>query len=97
MSDGAGNLKNIFPARFFLRQFEDGLEKRHSGIADRELGGVDADSDSARSRRNVVTGESPLTALVQTPLGRQRQRMRRNNETCPEPRPDIHQNRPSLV
>ena len=50
------------------------------GVADRELGGVDADREPAGAGVEVVAGQRALAAGVELALGIERERMRRDHD-----------------
>jgi hypothetical protein len=52
-------------------------------IADLELRGVDPDRYATGSRSPVIASQGSLSPLVQLAFSRQRQRMRRNDDTFP--------------
>jgi hypothetical protein len=68
-------------------------------VSDRELGGVHADGHAAGAGREVVARQGPLAALVEAPLGGQRQRVGRDDgaveqEAVDSVGQDGHQNLP---
>ena len=56
------------------------------GFTDRELRGVDADRKPAGPGVNIVAGESPLPLRIETALGVERERMRRDHHALCERR-----------
>jgi hypothetical protein len=48
-------------------------------VADFELGGVDADCQPARPSIDIVAGERALATLIELPLCRQGERLRRDH------------------
>jgi hypothetical protein len=50
-----------------------------SGLADRELGGVDADREAARAGVEIIARERALAAAVELAIGGKRERMRRDH------------------
>ena len=52
---------------------------KQPGLADGELGGMDADGQPARAGIEVVAGEGALTARVELAIGIERERMRRDH------------------
>ena len=61
-------------------QSQHGLEKADTGVADRELRGVDADGDAAGPGVAVITRKGHLAPLIESPCFGQRERMRRNHQ-----------------
>src|ERR1700753_423021 len=66
---------------FFRRKPQQRLEQSDLRLTNRKLRRVYADCKSARSRCDVITRERSLPALVESPLRRQRQRMRRDRDS----------------
>ena len=58
-----------------------------SRLPDRELRGVDADGEPAGAGVDVVAGERPLPLRIQSALGVERERMRRDHHALGERRP----------
>ncbi len=61
-----------------------GFEQGVLGIADLELGRVHPDGDAPGTRVEVVAGERALATFVDTPLGGEGERMRRDHGTAGE-------------
>ena len=78
-ANGRGAAAGEFARCRFGRQSQHRLEQSVSGIPDGELGGVDTDCEAADPGRDVVPGERPLSALVQLPIGGERERMGGND------------------
>ena len=60
-----------------------------TGLPDRELRGVHADRDPPRAGVGVVAGEGDLAALVEPPLGRERERVGGDDVPVEQPRPQV--------
>jgi hypothetical protein len=64
---------------FFGSQTQYRLKEADPGIANCKLGGVNGHRESTCSGGDIVTSERPLAALIQTPLGREGERMGGNH------------------
>jgi hypothetical protein len=65
------------------------LEQTNPGIADAKLRGVNADGDAARACRTIISGQSRLAPLVQSPVRIQGERMRGYHDAVEQPPTEV--------
>ena len=90
-ADHSGDLHGIAAAHLVGGQREHRFEEADVGIADFELGGMDADGETAGTGCQVVTGKRALAALIQLAAGGERQGVGGDNApaaNCLSPRHD---------
>ena len=70
----------VRPRHFIRGKRQDGFEQSDARVANLELGRMNADRESAGTRRGVVPRQGALRALVEPALLVQRQRVSGNHE-----------------
>ena len=87
----------LVAVHFAAGEFQYWSQQRELRIANRELGCMNADCDSARPGGQVITSECALAPFIQFALGGQSQRVCRNHQAREQLFPYVHQNFPSLA